>query len=70
MSLIYLSTQPAIKKYTWEVEVYLSNFLENKVDLSCVHIVLGYGDYKISNDWINLKTNLKMLTFISIQILG
>jgi hypothetical protein len=63
MSLIYLSTQPAIKKYTWEVEVYLSNFLENKVDLSCVHIVLGYGDSTISNDWINLKNKFKDANF-------
>ncbi len=61
--MIYLTAQPAIKKYTWEVEVYLSNFLEKKIDLSSVHIVLGYSDNRIDDNWLRLKNKFKEANF-------
>ena len=63
--MIYLSCQPAIPRYTWEVEVYVNNFLDMGIDPRDIHVVLGLDIAKpgIPEDWIKLKNHFKGVQF-------
>ena len=63
--MIYLSCQPAIPRYTWEVEVYVNNFLDMGIDPADIHVVLGLDIARpgIPMDWIRLKDHFKGVQF-------
>lgn len=63
--MIYLSCQPAIPRYTWEVEVYLHNFIEMGVNPQSMHVVLGYEPNikEMPKDWLKLQEHFKNVNF-------
>lgn len=63
--MIYLSCQPAIPRYTWEVEVYLHNFMEMGVNPQSIHVVLGYvnGITEMPEDWLKLQKGFENVNF-------
>ena len=63
--MIYLSCQPAIPRFTWEVEVYVNNFTDMGIDPKDIHVVLGLDIAKpgIPKDWIKLKEHYKDVQF-------
>ena len=63
--MIYLSCQPAISRYTWEVEVYLNNFLEMGVNPQSIHVVLGYEPNlkEMPSQWLKLQNHFKNVNF-------
>jgi hypothetical protein len=63
--MIYLSVQPAIPRYTWEVEVYIHNFIEMGIDPCNIQVVLGYDKTKLKllDDWLKLKLYFKDVNF-------
>lgn len=63
--MIYLSCQPAISRFTWEVEVYVNNFIEMGVNPSDIHVVLGL-DISLKGipiDWIKLRDHYSSVKF-------
>ena len=54
--MIYLSCQPAIDRYTWEVECYLENFLKMGVPPQQIHLVNG-----LDREWKEIPQNWKRL---------
>ena len=54
--MIYLSCQPAINRYTWEVEVYLENFLKMGVPPQQIHLVNG-----LDREWKEIPQNWRRL---------
>lgn len=63
--MIYLSCQPAIPRYTWEVEVYVNNFIEMGIDPKDIQVVLGVDATQLHllNDWHKLKKGYKDVKF-------
>jgi hypothetical protein len=63
--IIYLSCQPAIPRFAWEVEVYVNNFIDMGVDPSNIHVVLGLdvSSGNIPSDWIKLRDHYAPVKF-------
>jgi len=63
--MIYLSCQPAIDRYTWEVEVYLENFLKMGVPPQQIHLVNGLDrEWKeIPSSWRKLQNKYSSVNF-------
>lgn len=63
--MIYLSCQPAIPRYTWEVEVYINNFIQMGVNPQSIHVVLGYvkGSKEMPEDWLKLQKGYPQVNF-------
>ena len=63
--MIYLSCQPAIDRYTWEVEVYLENFLKMGVPPQQIHLVNGLDrEWKeIPSSWRKLQKKYSSVNF-------
>jgi len=56
-NLRFVSAQPAIPYYTWQVEVMLNNFLEMGVNLNNVDVVCWKEDGTIPEAWSKLANN-------------
>lgn len=56
-NLRFISAQPAIPYYTWQVEVMLNNFMEMGINLNNVDIVCWKKDGIISDAWSKLANN-------------
>jgi len=56
-NLRFVSAQPAIPYYTWQVEVMLNNFMEMGINLNNVDIVCWKKDGIISEAWSKLANN-------------
>jgi hypothetical protein len=56
-NLRFVSAQPAIPYYTWQVEVMLNNFIEMGVNLNNVDIVCWKEDGTIPEAWSKLANN-------------
>ena len=63
--MIYLSCQPAIPRYTWEVEVYIENFLRMGVSPQQIHCVNGLDiSWKeVPEDWRKLQKKFTGVNF-------
>ena len=63
--MIYLSCQPAIPRFTWEVEVYITNFLHMGVSPEEIHVVGGlvpsWGEAPL--EWKKLQEHFKGVQF-------
>ena len=53
-NLRFISAQPAIPYYTWQVEVMLNNFIEMGINLNNVDIVCWKENGTIPDDWSKL----------------
>jgi hypothetical protein len=56
-NLRFVSAQPAIPYYTWQVEVMLNNFMEMGINLNNVDIVCWKEDGTIPEAWAKLANN-------------
>jgi len=56
-NLRFVSAQPAIPYYTWQVEVMLNNFMEMGINLNNVDIVCWKKDGIIPEAWSKLANN-------------
>jgi hypothetical protein len=67
--MIYLSCQPAIPKFLWEVEVYVNNFIEMGVNPNDIHVVLGLEKdaTEIPDQWKKLHKHFRGTTFFYIK---
>ena len=54
MNLRFVCAQPAIKYYSWQVEVLLSNFIEMGINLNQVDIVCWKQNGEIPEEWQKL----------------
>ena len=54
MNLRFVSASPAIKYYSWQVEVLLSNFIEMGINLNQVDIVCWKQNGEIPEEWQKL----------------
>lgn len=63
--MIYLSCQPAIARYSWEVEVYLTNFAAMGVPLQNCHVVCGYDAdaVEMPEQWQKLQAKFQNVKF-------
>jgi hypothetical protein len=61
--MIFLSAQPAIKYYSWQVEVMINNFIENNINPSDIHIVCYVINNNIPLEWDKLKSFYKEVNF-------
>lgn len=63
--MIYLSCQPAISRYSWEVEVYIENFLHMGVSPQQIHLVNGLDrEWKeVPLDWRKLQNKYPSVNF-------
>lgn len=63
--MIYLSCQPAISRYSWEVEVYLTNFAAMGVPLQNCHVVCGYSEdaVEMPEQWQKLQAKFQNVKF-------
>jgi len=63
--MIYLSCQPAIQKFTWEVEVYINNFVQMGVSPENIHVVCGLdlNEKEIPLSWQKLKNHFTKVNF-------
>lgn len=53
--LYYISAQPAIPYYTWQVEVMIQNFIKNGIDPSHIHVLAGVGVGGTPKTWKTLR---------------
>lgn len=53
----YICAQPAVKFYTWQVEVMLNNFIKNGINLNKVDIVCYIDNGIVPEDWSKLANN-------------
>ena len=56
-NLRFVSAQPAIHYYTWQVEVMLNNFMEMGINLNNVDIVCWKEDGTVPEAWSKLANN-------------
>ena len=56
-NLRFVSAQPAIPYYTWQVEVMLNNFMEMGINLNNVDIVCWKEDGTVPEAWSKLANN-------------
>lgn len=63
--MIYLSCQPAILRFAWEVEVYITNFLRMGVSPNEIHVVAGLEPSWEAPplQWAQLKNHFKDVQF-------
>ena len=61
--MIYLSAQPAIDYYSWQVEVYLINFLSLGIDGKDIHVVNSLDNDIIPLNWQKLKSSFPSVNF-------
>lgn len=63
--MIYLSCQPAIPRFTWEVEVYITNFLQMGVSPEQIHVVGGLVPSwdEIPLEWRKLREHFQGVNF-------
>jgi len=63
--MIYLSCQPAINRYTWEVEVYIENFLHMGISPQQIHAVQGLDrEWKeVPLEWRKLQQKYSGVNF-------
>jgi hypothetical protein len=59
----YICCQPAIKYYTWQIEVLINNFLEHGVNPNKLDIVCAIEDNEIPEDWIKLANHYNSVRF-------
>lgn len=59
----FICAQPAIKYYTWQVEVMINNFVEQGVNPNDIHIVCGFGVEGIDPGWLKLQQHFKDVSF-------
>ena len=60
--LRFLSAQPAIDYYSWQVEVYIHNFISLGYKENHIDIVAGYQE-DIPESWINLQKRFPKARF-------
>ena len=53
--MIYITAQPRIKFYAWQVEVMINNFIKNKVDPASIHVLVGWNSENETALEINSK---------------
>ena len=61
--MIYLTCQPAIRRFAWEVEVQLENFKEVGIPPQNTHVVQGLFQYEIPDDWKRLQEKYPLVKF-------
>ena len=62
-NLRYISVQPAIQYYTWQVEVMINNFLKNNINPNNVDIICSIRDGNIPEDWTKLANKFNTVRF-------
>lgn len=60
--LRYICAQPAVKYYTWQVEVMINNFIRMGINPNNMDILLGYKDV-IADDWKLLQSKYSNVRF-------
>ena len=58
----YICAQPAVKYYTWQVEVMINNFVRMGIDPNDMDILLAYTDV-ITDDWKKLRSKYSNVRF-------
>lgn len=61
-NLRYICAQPAVKYYTWQVEVMINNFIRMGINPNNMDILLGYKDV-ITDDWKLLQSKYSNVRF-------
>jgi len=61
--MIYLTCQPAIRRFAWEVEIQLENFREVGIPPQSTHIVQGLYQYTIPDEWLRLQQKYPLVKF-------
>lgn len=61
--MLYLTCQPAIRRFAWEVEVQLENFKEVGIPPQDTHVVGGLFEYTIPDDWVRLQNKYPLVKF-------
>jgi hypothetical protein len=59
----YISAQPAIDYYTWQVEVMIHSFMRHGVNPNYIDIVCSIKDGIIPDNWLALAKNYNMVRF-------
>ena len=62
-NLRYVCCQPAIKYYTWQVEVLINNFIKMGVNPNLIDIVCAIDNGVIPNDWRELQNCYNYVRF-------
>jgi len=61
----FISAQPAVKYFTWQIEVMLNNFIEMGIDLTHVDVLCATQENEIipQKEWLNLTRKYKARFF-------
>lgn len=62
-NLRFISAQPAIPYYTWQVEVMIHNFMEMGVNPNQIDIICAIENDQIPNDWKTLAERYNYVRF-------
>jgi hypothetical protein len=62
-TLRYVSAQPAIDYYTWQVEVMINNFIKNGVNPNNIDIVCAIKNGEIPEKWKKLAAHYNFVRF-------
>lgn len=62
-NLRFVSAQPAIDYYTWQVEVMINNFLKNGISGNNIDIVCSIKNGEIPTNWRKLADTYNMVRF-------
>jgi hypothetical protein len=62
-TLRYICAQPAIKYYTWQVEVLINNFIKMGVNPNNIDILCGIDNDIIPDDWVKLMNHYNSVRF-------
>ena len=56
-NILFVSAQPDVPYFIWQIKLYVHNFIENGINPSQIHVVLGIvnGNQKPSDESIRLK---------------
>jgi hypothetical protein len=66
--LLYVSAQPDVSYFHWQVEVYVNNFVRKGIPLENIHVLFGIPDNKTEPSTWGLKLKEKYQMFIFIKM--
>lgn len=61
-TLRYISVQPAIEYYTWQVEVMINNFIKNGVNPNQIDIICSF-ESTVPEKWLELQNHYNTVRF-------
>jgi hypothetical protein len=63
MNIRFICAQPAVKYYTWQVEVMINNFIKHGINPNQIDILCSINNNQIPDDWRKLQNHYNTVRF-------